>query len=109
MQNVGWLDRGEYPFEPHFLAPDCSYHDAGKPPIESRADFIAYVGRAQARLSRTEVAIHDLVAEGDRVAARCTYSLESAEGPLELAVMGIFRFEGELIAQIWRSVVLLEG
>jgi limonene-1,2-epoxide hydrolase len=89
------------------LAPDCTYHDAGRPAIENRADFIGYVGRARAPLSRTDVMIHDLVAEGDRVAARCTYSLENEEGQFDLAVMGIFRFGGDKIVQIWRNVVLL--
>lgn len=86
------------------MAPDCSYTDAGKLKYTDRQDFIDYVKDARKGLTHIDVIIHDVIAEVDRVAVRCTYHLETKRNQYALPVMGIFRFRQNKIVEIWRNI-----
>jgi predicted SnoaL-like aldol condensation-catalyzing enzyme len=90
------------------MAPNCSYTDGGKLKYTNRDDFINYVRDARKGLSHIEITIHDVIAEGDRVAVRCTYHLEKERNRYALSVMGIFRFQDDIIAEIWRNITTSE-
>lgn len=83
---------------------DCSYTDNGKLKYTNRDDFTQYVREARMPYTHVDVTIHDMVAEGDRVAVRCTYHLEAESDRYLIPVMGIFRFQKNRIVQIWRNI-----
>jgi predicted SnoaL-like aldol condensation-catalyzing enzyme len=91
------------------MAPDCSYTDGGKLKSTNRNDFAEYVREARKPYTQIEVTIHDIIAEGDRVAVRCTYHLETELIGHIVPVMGIFRFQDNRIVEIWRNIATSEG
>ena len=91
------------------MAPECSYTDGGKLKYTNRQDFTDYVKDARKDLTRIEVIIHDIIAEADRVAVRCTYNLEIDRNQYNLPVMGIFRFQDNRIVEIWRNIATSEN
>jgi predicted ester cyclase len=90
------------------LDPHCTYFDGGELRVANRGDFIDYVVEARASYTETSVVIDDLIAEGDKVAARCRYHLTSDGGRSTFAVMGFFQFSEDRIVGIWRSIVAVE-
>jgi predicted SnoaL-like aldol condensation-catalyzing enzyme len=85
-------------------APDCSYADGGKLKYTNRDDFTNYVRDARKGLTHIKITIHDIIAEGDRVAVRCTYHLETERNRYTMPVMGIFRLQDNKIVEIWRNI-----
>jgi limonene-1,2-epoxide hydrolase len=90
------------------MAPDCSYADGGIPKYTTRNDFEEYVREARKPYTHIEVTIHDLIAEDDRVAVRCTYHLDTELIRHTVPVMGIFRFLEDRIVEIWRNIAASE-
>lgn len=86
------------------MAPNCTYADGGKLKHKTRLAFTNYVREARAQITRVSITIHDMVAEGDRVAIRCTYHLKTESNRYVLPVMGIFRFRENKIVEIWRNI-----
>ena len=86
------------------LAADCSYTDGGNLKYTNRDDFTQYVREARMPYTHIDITIHDIIAEGDGVAARCTYHLETERDRYAIPVMGIFRFQENRITEIWRNI-----
>jgi len=87
------------------LGPECSYIDGGKLKYTARDDFIEYVREARKPYTSTDVVVDDIIAEGDKVAVRCTYHLETKGDKATVSVMGFFQFSEGKIVKIWRNVV----
>ncbi|MGB7056000.1 MAG: nuclear transport factor 2 family protein [bacterium] len=85
------------------LAPDCTYTDGGQLKYTTRVDFTNYVSEARKEFIKTKVIIEDIIAEGDSIAVRCTYHLETERKRYVIPVMGIFHFRSGKIAEIWRN------
>lgn len=98
------LTEGKMDVLEDILAPDCTYTDGGKLKYTTRDDFTNYVSEARKGFIKTKVIIEDIIAEGDRVAVRCTYHLETERDRYVVPVMGIFLFRNGKIAEIWRNI-----
>ena len=90
------------------MTPDCSYTDGGTLKYTNRNDFTDYVREARKPYTQIKITIHDTIAEGDRVAVRCTYHLETELIRHTVPVMGIFRFQQNKIVEIWRNIATSE-
>lgn len=86
------------------MTPDCSYTDGGMLKFQTRDDFASYVREARDKFTNIKITIDDIIAEGNKVAVRCAYHLESARGRYVTPVMGIFHFQENRIAEIWRNI-----
>ena len=89
------------------LDSECLYFDGGKLKYSNREDFIEYVREARKPFTTTDVVVDDIIAEGDRVATRCTYHLETKRDRVTVSVMGFFQFFEGKIVKIWRNVVAI--
>ena len=86
------------------MSPECSYFDGGIQEHSTRKDFIEYVREARKPYTYTEVVVEDVIAEGDKVAVRCTYHLETESDRFTIPVMGFFQFDDCKIVKIWRNM-----
>ena len=102
----GALKEGKLEILEKILEPECSYMDGGKLKYTTREDFIDYVREARKPYIRTDVVIDDIIAEGEKVAVRCTYHLETNTAQVTVSVMGFFQFHGSKIVKIWRTLVI---
>lgn len=104
------LNRGEVDLLPTLIAPDIAIH-----PGEERG-FSAYqsvIARVRSSFSGCHFSLEDIIASGDRVAARWTMQAIHS-GPLAgVAATGkhvvqhanvIFRFEDDKIAEVWTQM-----
>lgn len=91
------------------LTPDCSYTDGGKLKFQTRDDFVCYVRKARDKFTNIEVTIDDIVAEGHKVAVRCTYYQKTEHNRYVTPVMGIFHFAENKITKIWRNIATEEA
>ena len=57
------------------LGAGCRYWDAGRLRTSGRDEFADYLVVARSPYDQIHVEIQDIIAEGDRVAVRCTYHL----------------------------------
>jgi ketosteroid isomerase-like protein len=79
-------------FVAHSLPPDLP------PDIDGLTRQAAAV---HAELDDCRVEIHDLVAEGDRVAARFTVRAHRAGEPVAMTGMELYRLAGARVAELW--------
>lgn len=103
------LTEGKMDVLEDILAPDCTYTDGGKLKYTTRADFTNYVSETRKEFIKTKVIIEDIIAEGDRVAARCTYHLETERKCYVIPVMGIFHFRNGKVVEIWRNIAATDS
>lgn len=106
LNDADWDALGE------IVAEDFARHSAATAgaPVRSRAEFIQLQEGFLVSVPDQRVTIHQLVAEGDRVAALATYS-GTHTGPMgdypatgegfEAPFLAIFRIESGLIAELW--------
>jgi len=106
-RNTGMLDE--------IAAEDCLVHrPESAQPIRGRAAFGQAVGRILEIYSEFRTVVHDLVAEGDRVACRLTHHAvhrgdwtsrigthATAGKPVSWSAIVIFRMENGKIAEEW--------
>ena len=90
------------------LGAGCTYRDAGRLSTTGRGEFANYLVAARSPFDQIHVEIQDIIAEGDRVAVRCTYHLTVAGEHSTAAVMAVFRFDQAKIVEMWRTVAAQE-
>lgn len=102
------------------VAPGFVRHSAaaGEPGVRSREDLKAYIRREIATFPDAREELEDLVAEGDRVAARHRFS-GTQLGPLggyrpsgrrmTATYLAIYRLEGDRIVEAWAEWDNLSG
>lgn len=100
------LENGKLTILEKILKPECSYIDAGELKFTNRRDFIEYVREGRKPYTDIDVFIHDIVAEGEKVAVRCTYRHATKTVQTTFAVMGFFQFQEGKIVKIWRNIVI---
>jgi predicted SnoaL-like aldol condensation-catalyzing enzyme len=88
------------------LNPECPYYDGGELKYTTREEFIEYVGEARKSFTSIDVVIDEMIAEGDKVAVRCTYYLDTEVIRSTFSVMGFFQFHELIIVKIWRVIVI---
>jgi ketosteroid isomerase-like protein len=86
------------------LAPDCRYFDAGSLRTSNVPEFIEYLENARLPFDSIDVEIDSMIAEGNRVAVRCSYHLVVAGEHSVAPVMADFLIEEGKIAEMWRCV-----
>jgi len=86
------------------LAPNCRYFDAGSVRTTNIPEFIDYLIKARLPFDSIDVKINNIIAEGDRVAVRCSYHLVVAGEHSVALVMADFLIEGGKIVEMWRCV-----
>jgi predicted SnoaL-like aldol condensation-catalyzing enzyme len=101
------LKEGKLEILDFILDSECLYIDGGKLKYSNREDFIEYVRETRKPYTTTDVVVDDIIAEGDRVATRCTYHLETKRDRVTVSVMGFFQFFEGKIVKIWRNVVVI--
>jgi steroid delta-isomerase-like uncharacterized protein len=94
------------------VADDFTRHSAATPdpPVSSREEFIRLQESFLAGIPDQRVSLQQLIAEGDHVAARATYT-GTQTGPMgdfpatgravESPFLAVFRIEGGQIAELW--------
>ena len=98
------LSNGNLEILEDILSPECSYIDGGRLKYRTQIDFINYVREARKPFTNTNVVVEDLIAQGDKIAVRCTYHLETESDRYTVPVMGIFHFHKGKIVKIWRNL-----
>jgi predicted SnoaL-like aldol condensation-catalyzing enzyme len=86
------------------LAASCRYFDAGSLRTEGTGEFIDYLIQARKPFDSIDVKIDSIIAEGNRVAVRCSYHLMLEGEHSVVPVMADFYIEGEKILEMWRTV-----
>lgn len=86
------------------LAPNCRYFDAGNIRTTNIPEFIDYLKEARMPFDSIYVKIDNLIAEGNRVAVRCSYHLVIAGEHSVALVMADFLVEDGKIVEMWRCV-----
>ena len=86
------------------LAPNCRYFDAGSIKTTTIPEFIDYIKKARSPFDSIDVKIDNIIAEGNRVAVRCSYHLVIAGELSVKLVMVDFLLENGKIVEIWRCV-----
>ena len=100
------LEDGKLEILEKILNPECTYIDAGEQKFTNRGDFIEYVREGRKPFTKFDVVINDIIAEGEKLAVRCTYHLDTKTVQTTLAVMGFFQFQEGKIVKIWRNIVI---
>jgi predicted SnoaL-like aldol condensation-catalyzing enzyme len=86
------------------LASNCRYYDAGSIKTKNISEFIDYLKKARLPFDSIDVKIDNIIAEGDRVAVRCSYHLVISGEDSVVPVMADFLIEGGQIIEMWRCV-----
>jgi predicted SnoaL-like aldol condensation-catalyzing enzyme len=86
------------------LAPNCRYFDAGSVRTTNVSEFIDYLKEARLPFDSIYVKIDNIIAEGGRVAVRCSYHLVIAGEHSVVLVMADFLLEDGRIVEMWRCV-----
>ena len=86
------------------VADSCRYFDAGSLRAKGIGEFTDYLIQARMPFDSIDVKIDSIIAEGNRVAVRCSYHLMLEGEHSVVPVMADFRFEGEKIVEMWRIV-----
>jgi steroid delta-isomerase-like uncharacterized protein len=103
--NAGDLDLFD-----EILAADYVHRDPAEPDVRSLEDYKRYVSYVHSRYPGLHLAIEDMLAEGDKVAARYTWRVTDTVGredrpptSRQVTVTGtaIYRLAGGRIAEIW--------
>lgn len=109
--NQGHLDRTEELFVPGFVN-----HDPNPGAAADLGDYKKWVVRWRTAFPDLHVQVHDLVAEGDKVAARLTATgthrgdflgVRATGTRVTMKIINLYRFEGGKIAEAHRSYDLL--
>jgi len=82
----------------------CRYFDAGSVRTTNNREFIDYLIKARLPFDNINVKIDSIIAEGNRVAVRCSYHLLYGGEHSSVPVMAEFRIEGGRIREMWRCV-----
>jgi len=91
-------------------AADYVHHDPSAPDVRGLEDYKRYVAYVHSRYPGLRLHIEDILAEGDKVAARYTWRITDSVGKQDrpptgrqVAVTGtaIYRLAGGRIAEIW--------
>ncbi|HEC33087.1 MAG TPA: hypothetical protein ENI37_00020 [Chloroflexi bacterium] len=94
--NLGAIDE--------LLGASCRYFDAGSLRALGVSEFTEYLVEARRPFDSINVEIENIVAEGNRVAVRCSYHLILEGERSVVPVMADFLFEGGRIVEMWRTV-----
>ena len=86
------------------LTPNCRYFDAGSVRTTNIPEFIDYLKKARIPFDSIDVKIDNIIAEGNRVAVRCSYHLVIAGEHSVALVMADFLIEDGKIVEMWRCV-----
>jgi predicted SnoaL-like aldol condensation-catalyzing enzyme len=86
------------------IAPNCRYFDAGRVKTTNVEEFIDYLKKARMPFDNINVEIDNIIAEGDRVAVRCSYHLVKTQEYSVVPVMADFLIEDGKIVEMWRCV-----
>jgi predicted SnoaL-like aldol condensation-catalyzing enzyme len=98
------VGQGNLDFVHALLAPNCRYFDAGSIRTKNVPEFINYLKKARLPFDSIDVKIDNIIAEGNRVAVRCSYHLVIAGEQSVVMVMADFLLEDEKIIEMWRCV-----
>jgi len=96
--------QGNLDFVNALLAPNCRYFDAGSLRTKNVPQFIDYLKKARLPFDSIDVKIDNIIAEGNRVAVRCSYYLVIAGEHSVALVMADFLIEDGKIVEMWRCV-----
>ena len=103
--NAGDLNRFD-----EIWAADYAHHDPGEPEVRGLADYKRYVAYVHRRYPGLQLHIEDMLAEGDKVAARYTWRITDSVGKddrpptgKQVTVTGtaIYRLTNGQIAEMW--------
>ena len=86
------------------LSASCRYFDAGILRTTGCGEFNAYLIQARKHFDSINVKIDNIIAEGDKVAVRCSYNLMLEGEHSVVPVMADFRIEDGKIIEMWRTV-----
>ena len=98
------VGQGDLDFVNALLAPNCRYFDAGSVRTTNVSEFIDYLKEARLPFDSIDVKIDNIIAEGNRVAVRCSYQLVIAGEHSVVLVMADFLIEDGNIVEMWRCV-----
>ncbi len=93
------------------LAANYVYHDPDAPDIHTLDDYRQFISNIRTHFPDARYAIEDIIAEGDRVMVRYTFSGTHREGhvygvppsgkKVEHAGVAIYRFEAWKVLEVW--------
>ena len=86
------------------LGADCRYFDAGMLRTKGLSEFTKYLIKARKPFDSIDVKIEDIIAEGNKVAVRCSYHLIQKDDHIVVPVMAHFRINEGKIIEMWRTV-----
>ena len=89
------------------LSASCRYFDAGILRTTSCGDFNTYLIQARKPFDSINVKIDNIIAEGDKVAVRCSYHLMLEGEHSVVPVMVDFHIEERKILEMWRTVAYI--
>jgi predicted SnoaL-like aldol condensation-catalyzing enzyme len=78
--------------------------DAGSIKTTTIPEFIDYIKKARSPFDSINVEVENIIADGDRVAVRCSYHLVRAGEHSVRLVMVDFLLENGKIVEIWRCI-----
>ena len=109
------FDQGDIAAMEAFLAPNCMAYHAGSPP-QNRDEFKQMGMLFAAAFGDSETVLHDVVAEGDKVFARLTWSathhadfngIPATGKRVQMSEMVMNRFENGKIVEHWAQPDML--
>ncbi|MCP4573855.1 MAG: ester cyclase [bacterium] len=109
--DVMW-NRGDVSVAAELCAPDVVQHDPLTTRLTDMVAYVAYLGEVRQAFPDLVLAIEDVVAEGDKVVVRWTFSgthrqemrgLAATGRKVTFAGMSMYRLAGDRIAEIWTS------
>jgi predicted SnoaL-like aldol condensation-catalyzing enzyme len=98
------VSQGDEEAVSELLSARCRYFDAGRVRTTSMRGFIDYLVEARQPFESISVDVDSIIAEGDRVAVRCSYHLTHKGEASSVPVMAEFRIEDRKIGEMWRFV-----
>ena len=82
----------------------CRYFDAGSLRTSGSSEFTVYLIEARKSFDSIDVEIENIIADGNKVAVRCSHRLVLEGEQSVVPVMADFLFEEGKIIEMWRCV-----
>ena len=105
-------NQGRVPLMDELFAPDFIFHDSSRPDVGTLEDYKRGITEFRSAFPDMHLTIEDMIAEGDKVVVRLTWSgtntgdiltmrLPATGKRITMTMIGIVRFVGGKLVELW--------